>query len=1500
VAQGLLPVSVHVKRAASRVLSQYTALGQGQDQGLDATARELRLLAARAQVADPAACPHLAAVRRAMGIEGESVPDWELDVLGRYDPQQFEELCASAQAAQQAWALLTDGSAPSPREAAAALRRLSLALQSLRDDAAGLTAAWAQVAAALEADAAPGPALALEASNSLLFLEALAQDVDPLDAQWPERLAQLAQRLRDALSGQAVAEPQPWMSELYRAMSQRRTLGSVVAQLRAELAHLEAALDGHLRNPGPGDLEGWPRRLDSLRGVLVMLGLPAAGHALATVRRTVEAWLTTDAPGAEERQLIAAEVLAPNLSVLGWLLETLERQPALAQDGFFFDETQGQLRSRMASDLAPEEGAPIDAGPPAGVDVPVDTPPTDLAAAAPAQSIAGPAQDGEAPDDDGQEELLAVFLDEAREVLELAGQAVAALRQHADALADLTALRRAFHTLKGSSRMVGLGAFGESAWAMEQLLNAWLADQKPADTALLDLAGEALATLGEWAEDLRAGRSASDRSAAVRASADALRLEGRHLPIAQPPVAVAVPPPPVAAPVQGPPGLDPELCSVFLDEAEDWSQRLCQGLAPGVSLAHDWGPAALERLAHQLAGASATVGHEALSRLARGLEHALGRLVAHRGPGDGLSTAEREALSQASEGTRQLLHQFAAGFWREVPPSWLEALDTVGQARTIVDAAPAPAAELPPEAPSLAEVAPLPEAEAVAVTPTEPLDHLDLDLFPVFEDEAQSLRLRLGAALRQWQADPADMQARAEVLRCLHTLKGSARLAGALRLGDMVHRLESQALALPEPLSDATAIQPLLQALDDIDLRFDALRAAFAPASDATVAAPAEGVRLEAAEGLVQAALGAAAAPVAPSAPVGAPAPLAVLPPTGPATVRVRTELLDRLMQQTGDVMTTRNRLDAEVRNLQQSFQEMGGNLDRLRLQLRELELQAETRVQSLQQPQRDSDSTFDPLEFDRYTRLQELTRLLAESINDVATVQRSLQRTVAGAEGSLAAQARQMRELQHDLLRTRLVAFDQMAERLHRLVRQTAEGQGKQVELQLAGADVEADRGVLERVLPVLEHLLRNAVVHGIEAPAVRQAAGKPALGRVVIALHQSGNDLMLSVGDDGAGLDLKRLRERAVAQGLWRPDQPLGETEALQAIFLPGLSSAETVSEVAGRGIGLDVARNEVLGLGGRIEACRAAEGGVGFRLVVPLTTAVTQVVMVRVGELSFGVPAPWVQLVRRAPTAELTAAYLSGQWREAGELMPFHWAGALLAMSPESQDPHAAQARSWPVLVFHSAGQQVAWHVDEVLGHQEVVVKPLGPQLVHLPGLAGATVLASGAVALIYNPVALSALYGEPSRRWVRQQREASRLASGRAGEGRRPAQAPLVLVVDDSVTVRRVTQRLLKREGYRVALATDGLQALERLREEAPVVVLCDIEMPRMDGFELLRQLRGDARWQTLPVVMITSRTADKHQDHARRMGADHYLGKPYAEDELLALVAGYARLAAPVD
>jgi chemosensory pili system protein ChpA (sensor histidine kinase/response regulator) len=334
--------------------------------------------------------------------------------------------------------------------------------------------------------------------------------------------------------------------------------------------------------------------------------------------------------------------------------------------------------------------------------------------------------------------------------------------------------------------------------------------------------------------------------------------------------------------------------------------------------------------------------------------------------------------------------------------------------------------------------------------------------------------------------------------------------------------------------------------------------------------------------------------------------------------------------------------------------------------------------------------------------------------------------------------------------------------------------------------------------------------------------------------------------------------------------------------------------VTELAGRGIGMDVVRSEVDALGGRIETTTQAGQGTSFRLVLPLTTAVTQVVMIRTGSLSVGVPANLVEVVRRAPARDVQQAYNSGSYLHEGESVPFFWSGALLQNSRRSGEP---QERTLPVVVFRSASQRVAVHVDEVLGSQEVVVKNLGPQLSRLPGLAGLSVLPSGAVVLIYNPVALATVYGDQARALSADHAQPDVLEQRTGGvavvPGADPAsRIPLVLVVDDSITVRRVTQRLLQREGWRVALAIDGLQALERLAEETPAVVLSDIEMPRMDGFDLARNIRADARWAHLPIVMITSRIAEKHREHARQLGVNHYLGKPYSEEELLGLVRRY--------
>jgi chemosensory pili system protein ChpA (sensor histidine kinase/response regulator) len=1612
VAASALPDNLYVKRAASRILLQYTHLTQGSAQGLETLARDLLFLLAHARSAPPAGAACWRAVQQGYGLPSGMPVDYQRELLGLYEPAALLQTRERLQAAQRALGQWQGAAEAAPL--ARALAELATSLRALHAPSEALSVALARYSDALGSllEGAPVSVSAwlMELSRALLVMDATLAEFDPLDPRMTERHLVVARRLQQVLAGEVPAEPDAWMARLYQQLSERQTVVRVAAELQTELQSLEQVLDGFFRQPAGGALHGVAERLEKMRGVFALLGLPPAESALVQMAGLVRQLQDTETVALPDLARSAAGLFAPNFSALLYWVETLTRQPEGAEHLFAFDSAVGVLTPAEgpgaepvdavdAVDDAVDAVAVHDPAPDAMPAVTSSIAPTTPTATTPPSAVL---PDQPSAEDAEQAELLGIFLDEAAEVFVAATQAMEALRTAGGALPALTTLRRAFHTLKGSSRMVGLTDFGESAWAMEQVLNAWLADQKPASQELLTLSSEVLQALSAWADTLRAGGTAAATfpgpswAAAIRQSADALRLEQRVVPLmlpeaatepepkptpepkpeAVPAAAAEAPPEPVAEePVRdddikviGPLRIDLELYNVFLNEADEWSRLLSSEVSEWVLQPHLPMSAGMETLAHSLAGGSATVGYLGLSELARALEHALARLQSQSRAG---RTPEAEALAvvqAAAEEIRHLLHQFAAGFLRAPSPATLEGLQAVGRE-------PAPAAR--PEAGTPGSVAPLVEeapagVQAVPEHPATPApDALDADLFGIFEDEALDLLPRLGSALRQWVARPDNVGARTEALRNLHTLKGSARLAGAMQLGSMAHALESEVLALPEQ-PYAEMARPLLRHLDELSDHFDTLRRAYAQATAAVnrlpgalpaqrgadtpevalaapeglalaettpesgaegavpaVAAGAAGAAAGAAEGATEGATeavtseGAAATTpelAGPAAPFPAPAPV-----LGGA-VRVRADLLDRLLGQAGEVMLTRTRLDTHMRGLRGSFSDLGSSLERLRAQLRDLEVQTESQMQSRRATEASAHPDFDPLEFDRYTRVQELTRMLAESVEDVATVQRNLQRAVESAEDSLSAQARQTRDLQRDLLRTRMVEFESLTERFHRVVRQAAQALGKEARLELSGGQIEVDRGVLDRMTPAFEHLLRNAVAHGIEAPALRQQRGKPTEGVVRVALSQAGNDLIVRVSDDGAGLDLVAIGERAVARGQRAAaDGPPTFREAAELVFGSGFSTASEVSELAGRGIGLDAVRSDVRAVGGQIEAVQTeavqpeaeepeagpsgathAGGGLGWRLVLPLTTAVTQVVMLRIGDFRFGVPSNWVSQVLRVHAAPLAAAYGTRQWTDDSGPMPFFWGGAVLKLSPESADPEAEHARTWPVLVFRSAGQRVAWHVDEVLGHQEAVVKPLGVQLARLPGLSGATVLASGSVALIYNPVALSTVYGDEARAWVRSLRgganatdalplPAAPLSHQQAFEATRPVQAPLVLVVDDSITVRRVTQRLLLREGYRVALAADGMQALEVLRNERPVVVLCDIEMPRMDGFELVRHLRRDAQWADLPVVMITSRSAAKHQEHARSLGVQHYLGKPYPEEELLQLVASYANL-----
>ena len=1726
--KGLCATDVYAKRAASRVLLQYATLARGDASVSDRLAQDLLFFCAQAAPVRESDAPVLAAVRHAYKLDLAKPFDYETPQFGRFDPAVLVQARKRIASATETWSALAGGDTNRFKVVTDQFSAVCDSILKLHPQSSELARALARaVEVTVRSGEPPTTPVAMEVATAVLYLEAAYEDMDPTDSQMGVRSKRLAQRLEHVIAAGQPEALESWMKDLYRRVSDRQTMGSVVDELRTTLGEVEKSLDQFFRQPQDKlPLHEVPSQLAQMRGVFSVLGLDQASLAALRMRDSVEKFLVDDVATGTTRPDVF-DKLGSSLGALGFLIDMLSYQRVLAKKLFMYDEVAGEFRpvtgpekkrvepslpANPALRIAPEPVKPaaqpavMPLSAPAPLAVPVEAAPAAPPVVQPAVALAPPE-----PLDDDESEIRDIFLEEAWEVVQTGLLAVKALSVDASILGEQTTLRRAFHTLKGSSRMVGLDEFGEAAWSMEQLLNSWLAEQKPASEALVSLSATALTGFGGWVEDIATGADAKWSAQAFREAADALRVDRRLVVLRYPgsvgdaavparlqETAAAVPvdllfeeadqasreasqpapleaaatqlpavpefvntnlaldmveaqdsvrpdfvatetfdphatqilgdaahaqvepglsldltdlgrddfdfsvptrepqfeptgfsvgqedifleapadsvlpqevqlvdsvahgspapehgfvdtvllaqepasEPPIGEPIKevagqvadpatehaedredpvkiiGPLRIGIPLYNVYLNEADEWSRRLLTELSEWSMELHRPVADSTVALAHSLSGSSATVGFAALSDIARALEQALQHVQLH-----GRSDAQHaQVFSYAAEDIRRLLHQFAAGFLKEPDRQILDALKTISEtdfaisaSDVLQDAGPSQAAEfeefarsgLQEFAPSRVQAfAPI-VAEPVHQTPTLPAatlniaaaplliddhdddidlaDALDADLFPIFEEEALELMPRLGGALRQWSARPDNLAARNEVLRVLHTLKGSARLAGGMRLGEMTHRMESAIEQLGSESLQTAQLEPLLARFDAIQGNFAALRAG-----------PEQAMVLPEAP-IATAAEAPAAATVKKARAVQTTTALAPLRQIANTSVRVRSQLLDRLVNQAGEVMITRSRLASRLGQLRGSLVDLSGNLDRLRSQLRDIEVQSESQMQSRMALAKDSAQDFDPLEFDRFTRVQELTRMMAESVNDVATVQRNLQRTLEGTEDDLIAQGRQARELQRDLLRTRMVEFEGISERLYGVVRQAAKDAGKQVRLDITGGSMDIDRGVLERMAPAFEHLLRNSVAHGIEDPEVRAKAGKPAAGTITINLQHLSNELSVEFNDDGAGLDLQRIRDKAVSSGAAPNAHAMSDAEVSDLIFAPGFTTASGVTELAGRGIGMDVVRSEVNALGGRIETSTEQGKGTRFKLVLPLTTAVTQVVMLRLGELVIGVAANVIEIVRRVPAADLELAYRSGEFTQAGEQIPFFWAGALLQASSHSDE---ATAKNLPVAVFRSAGQRVAVHVDEVLGNQEVVVKNLGPQLSRLPGLTGMSVLASGAVVLIYNPVALASVYGV--------QAAAMRLTAQAAFAQGQPAQAglaagsllagaahvPLVMVVDDSITVRRVTQRLLKREGYRVVLAADGLQALERLQDEKPTLVLSDIEMPRMDGFDLARNIRADAKLRDLPIIMITSRIAEKHREHARELGVDHYLGKPYSEDELMGLVRHY--------
>lgn len=893
---------------------------------------------------------------------------------------------------------------------------------------------------------------------------------------------------------------------------------------------------------------------------------------------------------------------------------------------------------------------------------------------------------------------------------------------------------------------------------------------------------------------------------------------------------------------------DDEIVEIFLEEAVDILDSAGQALHRWLNDPDNAAPlSSLQRDLHTLKGGARMAEVAAIADLAQELESLYEGLVDRR-------YSHSDALGQLLLKSHAQLALLLDQLQSHQPLS--PAQELIGAIRELRQGQP------------LGE-APLPTADHDSAA------H-DPELLEIFLEEGFDIIENSGAALLRWQAEPGNRQEVETLLRDLHTLKGGARMVEIGPIGDLAHELEY----LYESLSTG-ALQPSAELFalvqrghDRLAQMLDGVRAGQpCPPADRLISA-------------IQNFSHPATVETPPVLPL--PAKIEPAPPAADAgadMVKVSAELLDELVNLAGETSIFRGRIEQQVSDAQTALNEMETTIERMRDQLRRLDTETQGRILSRQQVDADhlGYEEFDPLEMDRHSQLQQLSRALFESASDLLDLKETLDRRNHDAENLLQQQGRINTELQEGLMRTRMVPFERMLPRLKRIVRQVAEELNKDVAFIIDNAEGEMDRNVLERMAAPLEHMLRNAVDHGLESAEVRLAAGKPAQGTISLDLSREGGDIVFDIRDDGAGVPLEAVRRKAIKRGLLAPDAEISDRDVLQFILQPGFSTAEKITQISGRGVGMDVVHEEVRQLGGTMSIDSVPGQGVHFRIRLPFTVSVNRALMVQCGEDQYAIPLNTIEGIVRVLPNDLEGHFRNDppSYHYGGQRYELCYLGELLKTAPRPK--LLGQSLPLPVLLVQCNDRHIAVQVDAMAGTREIVVKSLGPQFGAVQGVSGATILGDGRVVLILDLLA-------PIR--AMQARVAQRPAH--ADIDSEPQKPLLVLVVDDSVTVRKVTSRLLERHGMNVLTAKDGVDAMLLLEEHMPDLMLLDIEMPRMDGFEVATQVRHDERLQHLPIIMITSRTGQKHRDRAMAIGVNDYLGKPYQESVLLESIAHWSK------
>ena len=902
---------------------------------------------------------------------------------------------------------------------------------------------------------------------------------------------------------------------------------------------------------------------------------------------------------------------------------------------------------------------------------------------------------------------------------------------------------------------------------------------------------------------------------------------------------------------------DEEIVEIFLEEAVDILESAGQSLQHWLSAPDSLASlSSLQRDLHTLKGGARMAGIEPIAELAHELEHLYEGLLDRRlNESPALGRLLERSHAQLAVMLEQLEHQQPL---RE-PYELIEAI----RGFRLYSHSPA-------------------EPSSSAAEPEGAQSGGDRELQDIFLDEAFDILESSGAALLRWQADPQNHLEVENLLRDLHTLKGGARMVEVAAIGDLAHELETLfediSVGFLAPSADLFVL--LQRCHDQLAQMFDALRSGQPLPSPQTLIERIRQIERSSRQET------ATSPPPAPHKPEPAGGQLAEGERTGLDTLKVPAELLEDLVNLAGEASIIRGRIEQQVNDGQVALNEMQTTLERMQDQLRRLDSETQGRLHS--RPHIEADGVaydeFDPLEMDHHSLLQQLSRALFESASDLLDLKATLAARTQDAHGLLQKQARVNTQLQEGLMGTRMVPFERVLPRLKRVVRQVASELGKQVEFSVINAEAEIDRNVLERMVAPLEHMLRNAVDHGLEPAGIRQDSGKPERGLISLELSHEGGDVVFDMRDDGAGVPLEAVRRKAILRGLLDPDAPASDREVLQFILQPGFSTAEKITQISGRGVGMDVVHEEVRQLGGSMTIDSVVGQGVHFQIRLPFSVSLNRALMVQCADEQYAIALDTVEGIVRVMPNELEGYYQLNPplYHYGGQTYELRYLGELL--QTVGKPKLVGESHSLPVLLVHCQDQRVALQVDALAGSREIVVKSLGPQFTGVQGLSGATILGDGRVVLILDLLAYIRAHQ------ARQPLQRAHHEAVGALEFTPAVRPPLVLVVDDSVTVRKVTSRLLERNGMNVITAKDGVDAMSVLEEHTPDLMLLDIEMPRMDGFEVATRVRNNPRLKDLPIIMITSRTGQKHQNRAMAIGVNDYLGKPYQESVLLERIA----------